>query len=132
GVQRRKDDVRRDLRGIAREHGHVRDARRQFVGADPSRRVRIAPPRRALRRGDFDELEPRMLDEQADERLTDRAGGAEHRDSVPASLFPGVGNAFPRLALGHDASKLRTIFSYAPTAPRNSFTSMNSFGVCAT
>ena len=57
----------------------------RFV-ADPARRfAHSVRPGRTLRRGDFGELEPGMIREQPDERLSDGAGRAEDGDGDATS-----------------------------------------------
>ena len=123
-VERGKDDVGRDLRGVACQNFHAGDAHRHVVGADPLRRLGVRLAGRPLGCRDFDQLEPRMVDEQTDERLPNGAGGAEHGDTAPAFAA--------RFAWCHELRSVRTIRSYAPTAARSSSTSMNSSGVWAT
>ena len=73
----------RSLRGIARQRPSCRATlRRHRVAADPARRFGVRLARRALRRGDSASSNHGWFGEQPDERLPDRAGGAEHGDAM--------------------------------------------------
>ena len=121
-VERGEDERRRDLRRIASAyHGHSARISRHIAVADPLRRLGVRFARRPLRRRELGEPEPGVIGEQANERLADGAGGAQHRDG---------GAAIRRES--HVASSARAMRSYASTAARSSSTSMNSSVVCAT
>ena len=124
-VQRREDKLGVDLLWIAGRDGHRGDTVRHRLGAQPPRGFGVRLTGRPLRRRDGDEVEPRMIRQQSNERLADGARRAEHRDGPP----PQRGCLW--LGSGH-LSNARVIRSYEPTAARSSARSMNSSVVCAT
>src|SRR4029079_12252590 len=97
------------------------NARRHFT-FDPSRGIAITLACTSLRCRDFGQLEPGMICKQTNECLANCSGCSED------------GNLSLRsdARFSHDASKVRASFSYVSTLARNSSTSMNSSGVCAT
>ena len=98
GVERGENDGRVYGGGVAAGDREIRDALRQLT-AQPMRRLAVALAGGALRGCDRGDVEPRMVREQADERLADGAGGAEYADGNPASGSNGG---------SHEASNVRT------------------------
>ena len=98
GVQRGKHDGRVDGGRVTAADGEIRNALRQLA-AQPMRRIAVSLASGALRGCDGRNVEPRMIREQADERLAHGAGGAEYADGNFAS---GSGGRC------HEASNVRT------------------------
>ena len=81
GVERGEHDVGRHTATDRTAPPSSRDVRRHVTRADPASGLGVGLPRRALGSGHFRELEPRMVREQPNECLADRARGAEHGDA---------------------------------------------------
>src|SRR5215204_5218736 len=111
-----------DLGWIAGQHRHVTHRLGNSASADPARRLDVLLAGGPLRCSELRDVEPRMVGEQPDERLTDGTRRSEDGD----------GDAGLRREGSHEARRVRTIRSYESTDCRSSFTSMNSSLVWAT
>src|SRR5690348_14062772 len=130
GVERGEDDLRRHDSRITGHDGLLGDLFRHLPWRDPAYRLAIRTTRGPLRRRNLGDLEPRMVLEQPNERLSNSASRAEDGHwRTRAALFRLGGRRRDHVQLARSDLTMR---SYESTAARSSRTSMYSSGVWAT